>query len=152
MVSVQKCSLPLQVQECVDDLLEYIDRIEANITEYNRILSRMAKTDHRRQRLMELKGIVPTTACALVASIGMHIFLKMDVNWQPGWDWLHRNTAALESRSSEGSQKPVIRICEPFWYRGLVRCLLAQRKGLTHSAVGFVCWLSAVGTGGLLWP
>ena len=30
----------------------------------------MAKVDHRSQRLMELKGIGPTTACALVASIG----------------------------------------------------------------------------------
>ncbi len=30
----------------------------------------MAKTEHCRQRLMELKGIGPTTACALVASIG----------------------------------------------------------------------------------
>lgn len=30
----------------------------------------VAKTDHRSQRLMELKGIGPTTACALVASIG----------------------------------------------------------------------------------
>ena len=55
MVSEQKSSLPL---------------IEDNITEYDRILSRMAKTDHRSQRLMELKGIGPTTACALVASIG----------------------------------------------------------------------------------
>ncbi len=67
IVSVQKSSLPLQVQQCVDDLLEHI---EANITEYDRILSRMAKTDHRSQRLMELKGVGPTTACALVASIG----------------------------------------------------------------------------------
>jgi transposase len=30
----------------------------------------MAKADHRSQRLMELKGVGPTTACALVASIG----------------------------------------------------------------------------------
>ena len=67
MVSAQKSSLPLQVQQCVDDLLEHI---EANITEYDKILSRMAKTDHRSQRLMELKGVGPTTACALVASIG----------------------------------------------------------------------------------
>ena len=70
IVSVQKNSLPLQVQQCVDDLLEHIDRIEANITEYDRILSRMAKTDHRSQRLMELKGVGPTTAWALVVSIG----------------------------------------------------------------------------------
>lgn len=70
IVSEQKSSLPLQVQQCVDDLLEHINRIEDNIAEYDRILSRMAKTDHRSQRLMELKGIGPTTACALVASIG----------------------------------------------------------------------------------
>ena len=70
MVSVQKSSLPLQVQQCVDDLMEHVDRIEANITEYDRILSHIAKTDHRSQRLMELKGVGPTTACALVASIG----------------------------------------------------------------------------------
>jgi transposase len=68
MVSAQKDSLPLQVQQCVDDLLEHVARIEQH-TEYDRILSRMAKTDHRSQRLMELKGVGPT-ACALVASIG----------------------------------------------------------------------------------
>ncbi|SQC99240.1 glycogen synthase [Escherichia coli] len=31
---------------------------------------------------------------------------------------------------------PVIRICERFWFRGLVQCLLAPGKGLTHSALG----------------
>ncbi|QAS62754.1 transposase [Klebsiella michiganensis] len=70
IVFEQKNSLPLQVQQCVDDLLEHVARIEDNIAEYDRILSRMAKTDHRSQRLMELKGVGPTTACALVASIG----------------------------------------------------------------------------------
>lgn len=80
MVSGQKSSLPLQVHQCVDDLLEHADRIEANIAEYDRILSRMAKTDHRSQRLMEL------TACALDASIGNAHDLKIDGNWRPGWD------------------------------------------------------------------
>ena len=42
IVSEQKNSLPLQVQQCVDDLLEHVDRIEVNIAEYDRILSRMA--------------------------------------------------------------------------------------------------------------
>ncbi len=31
MVSEQNSSLPLQVQQCVNDLLEHIDRIEDNI-------------------------------------------------------------------------------------------------------------------------
>ena len=35
---------------------------------------------------MELKGIGPTTACALVASIGNAHDFKMGDNWQPGWD------------------------------------------------------------------
>lgn len=70
VVSEQKYSLSLQVQQCVTDLLKHIDRIEENIAEYDRILSRTAKNDHRSQRLMTLKGIGPTTACALVASIG----------------------------------------------------------------------------------
>lgn len=43
MVSEQKNSLPFQVQQCIDDLLEHVDRIEANIADYDRILSRMAK-------------------------------------------------------------------------------------------------------------
>ena len=30
---------------------------------------------------MELKGVGPTTACALVASIGNAHDFKMDVNW-----------------------------------------------------------------------
>jgi transposase len=64
MVSEQKSSLPLQVQQCVNDLLEHIDRIEDNITEYDRILSRMAKTDHRSQRLMELKDWSHNGLCA----------------------------------------------------------------------------------------
>lgn len=49
---------------------EHIDRIKENITEYDQFLSKAAKTDHRSQRLMALKGIGPTTVCALVASIG----------------------------------------------------------------------------------
>ncbi len=68
--SEQKDSLPVQVRQCVDDLLAHITRIEDQIDEYDRILSRVARTDHRSQRLMELKGIGPITACALVASIG----------------------------------------------------------------------------------
>lgn len=39
VVSEQKSFLPLQVQQCVADLLEHIDRIEENITEYGRFLS-----------------------------------------------------------------------------------------------------------------
>jgi len=51
-------------------LLTHMTNIEEKIAEYDKVLSRVAKTDHRSQQLMELKGIGPTTASALVASIG----------------------------------------------------------------------------------
>lgn len=152
MVSVQKSSLPLQVQQCVDDLMEHVDRIEANITEYDRILSHIAKTDHRSQRLMELKGVGPTTACALVASIGNAHDFK---NGRQLAAWL----GLTPSQYSSGGKSKLGRITKAgdsylrtLLVQGLVQCLLAPGKGLTHSAVGFVCWLSAEGTGGLLWP
>ncbi|MCX2957084.1 MAG: transposase, partial [Candidatus Regiella insecticola] len=40
------------------------------IAEYDRILATIAKQDSRSQNLMKLKGVGPTTASALVASIG----------------------------------------------------------------------------------
>lgn len=55
---------------------QHIDRIEENITEYDQFLSKAAKTDHRSQRLMALKGIGQTTVCALVASIGDANYFK----------------------------------------------------------------------------
>ena len=50
--------------------MTHVTNIEEKIAEYDRVLSRVAKTDHRSQQLMELKGVGPTTASALVASIG----------------------------------------------------------------------------------
>lgn len=70
IVSEQKEELPAQVTQCVEYLLEHVISIEDKIAEYDRILSRVVKTDLPSQRLMELKGIGPTTASALIASIG----------------------------------------------------------------------------------
>jgi transposase len=54
--------------------LTHVTNIEEKIAEYDRVLSRVAKTDHRSQQLMELKGVGPTTASALVASGNAHDF------------------------------------------------------------------------------
>lgn len=69
-VSERKEELPAQVRQCVEDLLEHVTSIKDKIAEYDRILSRVATTELRSQGLMELKGSGPTTACALVASMG----------------------------------------------------------------------------------
>lgn len=70
IVHEHKGVLPEQVRLCADDLLEHIVQLEANIAEYNSILTRTEQQDPQSQQLMELQGIDPTTACALVASIG----------------------------------------------------------------------------------
>lgn len=152
MVSGQKSSLPLQVQQCVDDLLEHVDRIEANIAEYDRILSRMAKTDHRSQRLMELKGVGPTTACALVASIGNAHDFK---NGRQLAAWL----GLTPSQYSSGGKSKLGRITKAgdsylrtLLVQGARSVLIGAEKGLTHSVIGSVHWSNAEDTGALLWP
>lgn len=152
MVSAQKNSLPLQVQQCVDDLLEHVARIEANIAEYDRILSRMAKTDHRSQRLMELKGIGPTTACALVASIGNAHDFK---NGRQLAAWL----GLTLSQYSSGGKSKLGRITKAgdsylrtLLVQGARSVLIGVEKGLIHSVVGFAHWSNAEDTGALLLP
>ncbi len=102
IVSEQKNSLPLQVQQYVDDLREHINRIEDNIAEYDRILSRMAKADHRSQRLMELKGIGPQRHVRWSPVLVMRMILRMGANSQPGSDLRHRSTAVAENQSLAG--------------------------------------------------
>lgn len=122
--------------------------LKLTYTEYDRILSRIAKTDHRSQRLMELKGVGPITACALVASIGNAHDFK---NGRQLAAWL----GLTPPQYSSGGKSKLGRITKAG--DSYLRTLLVQGArsvligaGKTNSAVGFVCWLSAEGTGGLL--
>lgn len=62
--------LPGYVNRCVGDLLAHADALEARIAEYDRIIREAAREDARSRRLMELPGIGPNTASALLASLG----------------------------------------------------------------------------------
>ena len=62
--------LPGWARRCIDDLLEHVTRIEDRLLEYDRAISDIARDDERSRRLMRLRGIGPTTASALLASIG----------------------------------------------------------------------------------
>jgi len=63
-------ALPGWVRRCVSDLLEHVGNIEDRLAEYDRAIGEIARTDERSKRLMKLRGIGPTTASALLASIG----------------------------------------------------------------------------------
>lgn len=62
--------LPGYANQCVGDLLAHADRLDVLIAEYDRAICHAAREDARSKRLMQLPGIGPTTASALLASIG----------------------------------------------------------------------------------
>ena len=62
--------LPGYVNQCVGELLAHADALEARIAEYDRIIRAAAREDVRSRRLMDLPGIGPNTASALLASLG----------------------------------------------------------------------------------
>lgn len=62
--------LPGYTNQCVGDLLAHADALDARIAEYDRAIAKAAKEDARSKRLMQLPGIGPITASALLASIG----------------------------------------------------------------------------------
>jgi transposase len=63
-------TLPGWARRCVDDLLGHAGGIEHRLAEYDRAISEIAREDERSRRLMQLRGIGPSTASALFASIG----------------------------------------------------------------------------------
>ena len=62
--------LPGWANRCIGDMLQHADTLDTRIDDYDRAMSEAAKQDARSRRLMQLPGIGPTTASALVASIG----------------------------------------------------------------------------------
>lgn len=64
-------SLPGWASRCISDLLEHVGSVEDRLAEYDRAIADVARNDARSRQLMQLRGIGPTTASALLASIGM---------------------------------------------------------------------------------
>ena len=62
--------LPPLVKPCVSDLLTHTEYLSTQIDAYDKRIQLAAKQDARSKQLMQLPGIGPTTASALVASIG----------------------------------------------------------------------------------
>jgi transposase len=62
--------LPGWARRAVDDLLAHICVLDERIEEYDAHLKELARADERGRRLMQMTGVGPTTATALLASIG----------------------------------------------------------------------------------
>lgn len=62
--------LPGWANRAIGDLLSHLHALDLRIAEYDAHIKVAAKSDERARRLMSMPGIGPTTASALVASIG----------------------------------------------------------------------------------
>mgnify|MGYP001218565485 FL=1 len=62
--------LPGWANTAVGDCLSELHRLDERVAEYDRHITAMAQADERARRLMSVPGIGPTTATALLASVG----------------------------------------------------------------------------------
>ncbi|BCL75614.1 IS110 family transposase [Jeongeupia sp. HS-3] len=62
--------LPGWANRCIGDLLQHASQLDERINAYSRIIEQLAHQDQRARRLQTQPGIGPTTASALLASIG----------------------------------------------------------------------------------
>jgi transposase len=62
--------LPGWANRSIGDLLSHLHALDARIDEYDAHVKEIAQADVRSRRLMQMPGIGPTTASALVATIG----------------------------------------------------------------------------------
>lgn len=62
--------LPGWCNTVVGDMLSHLGRLDERIDEYDKHLCQMAKRNDKARQLMKLAGVGPTTATAIVASVG----------------------------------------------------------------------------------
>jgi transposase len=63
-------NLPELAKRAIDDLLEQLRLLDERISAYDREIEAQAKLCEPAQRLMKIRGIGPTTALAIVATVG----------------------------------------------------------------------------------
>jgi transposase len=62
--------LPGWANTVVGDLLSEVSRLDERVTQYDQHIASLAKTDTAAQQLMQLPGVGPATATALISTIG----------------------------------------------------------------------------------
>jgi transposase len=62
--------LPAWARQVIGDLLEELRHLDERIAQYDRHLAHIARDDPSTQQLMQLSGVGPTTATAIVAMVG----------------------------------------------------------------------------------
>ena len=76
MTGVQTCALPISeglpalARRALEDLRSHLGTLDERIAAYDRELQAQARQSEAAQRLMQIRGIGPITAVAIVATVG----------------------------------------------------------------------------------
>ncbi|MGF6920225.1 transposase [Paraburkholderia sp. 40] len=142
-------TLPGWAKRSISDLLEHAGNIEDRLLGYDRAIAKIAREDTRSKRPMQLRGIGPTTASALLASIGAgHDFrngrqVAAWIGLTPG-----HNTAVAVRRGWEALRRQATSVCAACWSTAPAPSLPVSARNRIASAGGSEPWSSAGATGG----
>jgi transposase len=114
--------LPGHANRCVGDLLAHADRLDERIEEYDTLIAKAAREDERSKRLMQLPGIGPTTASALLYSMGCGHDFAAAASLLPGSALCPANTQAAARQGWAASPRPATPTCEVYWYWARAPC------------------------------
>lgn len=73
-----------RLRTMVHEQYEKFRALEKDVKKYDDMIGDIAREDERCQRLMEIEGVGPITATAVVSAVGNATAFKMDVKCRPG--------------------------------------------------------------------
>lgn len=118
--------LPGYCNLVIAELINELDHVQERVVQSERQLQQLAKNDIQSQRLMQLRGIGPATATAIVASIGNGHDFKNGRQFSAWLGLVPRQNSSGGKRNLKGSLKKVTLICAGYWFLEQEHCWQVQ--------------------------
>jgi transposase len=103
--------LPATVRELVGEQVRALDHVEVRLARYAEQIAVQAKQSDVAKRLQSIAGVGPTTAAAMVATVGAPQGFAAAVSSRPGWGWCQSSTAPAARPGWDASASVVTPTC-----------------------------------------
>lgn len=100
--------LPSLAREIFAELYEQLRCLDQRLAEYDQRIARLVRAMPQAQRLMQVEGVGPLIATALVASVGD---ARLGASWRLGWVWYRGNTRAVARPAWDASPSAATSTC-----------------------------------------
>jgi len=115
-------ALPALARRALEDLRSHLGTLDERIGTYDRELEAQARASKAAQRLMQIRGIGPITAVAIVATVGNARDFESGGSSQRGWGSPRASIPPAASDVSDTSAGAAMRTCVACWCRAHARC------------------------------